>query len=50
MGAQYIKLAQFSLSLFHMLEGVCMSVVRRMSVTIYSPTEIHTYTHDITML
>ena len=52
MGAQYIKLAQFSLSLFHMLAGVCMSVVHLMSVTIYSPIKIHTYTHedDITML
>ena len=52
MGAQYIKLTQFSPSLFHMLAGVCVSVVHIMSVPIYNPTKIHTYTHedDITML
>ena len=52
MSVQYIKIAQFSLSLFYMLAGICMSVMRLMSVTIYSPTKIHTYTHedDITML
>ena len=51
MSVQYIMLSQFSLSLFHMLAGVCMTVLRLMSVTIYSPTKIRTYTHedDITM-
>ena len=52
MSVEYIKLAQFSPSLFHMLAGVCLPVVCLMSVTIYSPTKIRTYTHegDITML
>ena len=52
MGAQGSKQALFTLSLFHTHAGVCLSEVRILSVNIYSPTKVHTYTHldDVIML
>ena len=52
MGAQGSKQALFTLSLFHTHAGVCLSDVRILSVNIYSPTKVHTYTHldDVIML
>ena len=52
MGTQGSKLALFTLSLFHTYAGACLSEVRILSVNIYSPTKVHTYTHldDVLML